>query len=130
MPGVNKVILIGHLGKDPELRNTQGGASVASFSMATSEKWKDANGEMQEKTEWHNIVLWMKLAETAVKYLVKGSLVYIEGRIQTRKWEDKDGQTRYTTEIIGQRMNMLGGKTAGNDEPDPKPEKTDDDLPF
>ncbi|MBA2565893.1 MAG: single-stranded DNA-binding protein [Gemmatimonadetes bacterium] len=106
--GVNKVILVGNLGADPEMRQTQGGQSVASFRLATTEKWKD-----QERTEWHNIVVWNKLAEIAQEYLRKGSTVYLEGRIQTRQWEDKTGQKRYTTDIVVNEMVMLGGRGEG-----------------
>jgi len=115
MSGVNKVILIGRLGSDPELRYTSNGNPVASLSVATSEKWKDKEGQPQEKTEWHRIVLWSRLAELAGQYLSKGRQVYIEGKLQTRKWDDKDGQTRYTTEIVGNQLQFLGsgGANAG-----------------
>ncbi|MCF6361730.1 MAG: single-stranded DNA-binding protein [Cyclobacteriaceae bacterium] len=110
MAGVNKVIILGRLGKDPEVRHLENGTPVASFSVATSESYKDRNsGEKVEKTEWHNIVLWRGLAEVAEKYLHKGDQVYIEGKLQTRSWE-KDGVTRYSTEIVGREMTMLGGK--------------------
>ena len=110
MSGVNKVILIGRLGKDPEVRNLENGATVANFSMATTETYKDkTTGERKEITEWHNIVLWRGLADVAAKYLHKGDLVYIEGKLRTRSWE-KDGVTRYTTEVVGDAMNMLGTK--------------------
>jgi single-strand DNA-binding protein len=105
---VNKVILVGNLGKDPELRYTPAGAAVATFSLATSERYKDKSGEMQEKTEWHNIVAWRQLAEICGKYLHKGKQVYIEGRIQTRSYDDKDGNKRYITEIVADQMQMLG----------------------
>ena len=112
--GINKVILIGNLGKDPESRTTPGGATVTNFSLATSESWRDKqSGEMKENTEWHNIVLWNKLGEIAAEYLRKGSQVYIEGRLQTRKWQDKTGNDRYTTEIVGSDMQMLGGRGGG-----------------
>jgi len=114
MASVNKVILIGNLGKDPEVRYTSSGTAVASFSLATSEKYKDKNGEWQEKTEWHNITLWAKLAEIAGEYLAKGRTVYVEGRLETREWEDREGVKRYTTTIVGERMQMLGGKGDGN----------------
>ena len=110
MASVNKAILIGSLGKDPELRFMPNGEAVCNFSMATSESWKDKSGVKQEKTEWHNIVMYRKLAEIAGEYLKKGAPVYIEGRLQTRKWE-KDGVTRYSTEIIGDQMQMLGSKS-------------------
>jgi single-strand DNA-binding protein len=114
MSGVNKVILVGRLGKDPEVRNLENGAAVANFTMATSESYKDkTTGEKKELTEWHNIVLWRGLAEIAQKYLHKGDLVYIEGKLRTRSWE-KDGVTRYTTEIVGDNMTMLGTRGGGN----------------
>lgn len=110
MSGVNKVILIGNLGKDPEVRHLDNGASVANFSIATTESYKDRNtGQRVDQTEWHNIVLWRGLADVAEKYLKKGDSVYIEGKLRTRSWE-KDGVTRYTTEIVGDQMTMLGGK--------------------
>lgn len=154
MSGVNKVILVGNLGKDPEVRHLESGVAVASFSLATSESYKDRNsGERKTVTEWHNIVLWRGLAEVAEKYLHKGDQVYIEGRLRTRSWESEQG-TRYTTEIVGDNMTMLGGRrseggsaTPGNTaEPaqsapaqqvnEPVPEKIKmteddtDDLPF
>ncbi|MBJ6725742.1 single-stranded DNA-binding protein [Geomesophilobacter sediminis] len=113
MASLNKVMLIGNLGKDPEVRYTAGGTAVASFSVATSEKFKNKNGEWEEKTEWHNVTLWARLAEIAGEYLSKGKTVYIEGRLQTRKWQDKDGKDRYTTEIVGEKMQMLSGKGEG-----------------
>lgn len=113
MSGVNKVILVGRLGKDPEVRHLESGATVANFSMATSETYKDkTTGERKEITEWHNIVLWRGLADIASKYLHKGDLVYIEGKLRTRSWE-KDNVTRYTTEVIGDNMTMLGSKSSG-----------------
>jgi len=127
---INKVILIGRLGKDPELKYLDSGKAVTSFSMATSEKYKDKDGERQEKTEWHNIVLWQRLAEIANEYLNKGDLIYIEGKIQTRSYDDKNGGKRYFTEIVGQRMQMLGNKVAVDDKPEPELEKQDDDVPF
>ncbi len=108
MASVNKVILIGYLGKDPEIRYTPSGVAVANFSIATSEKWKDKQGEQQEKTEWHNIVAWKKLGEICGEYLSRGQQVYIEGRLQTRAWEDRDGNKKYTTEIVANQMKMLG----------------------
>lgn len=105
---VNKVILVGNLGKDPELRYTPSGAAVASFSLATSERYKDRNGEWVDKTEWHNIVAWRNLAEICGKYLHKGKQVYIEGKIQTRSYDDRDGNKRYITEIVADQMQMLG----------------------
>ena len=155
---VNKVILVGRLGRDPETRFTSGGQAVANFTMATDESYKDRNGERQKRTEWHRIVLWGKLAEIAQQYLKKGMLVYIEGRIQTRQWEDKrDGQKRTTTEIVGSAMKMLtsraesaaagagagaGGGFGRPADPDAEggpmpdetapagPEITDEDIPF
>ncbi|HEY8540700.1 MAG TPA: single-stranded DNA-binding protein [Steroidobacteraceae bacterium] len=109
--GVNKVILIGNLGKDPETRYMPNGKPVTSFSIATSETWTDRQtGDKQERTEWHNIVMFEKLAEIAAEYLRKGSQVYIEGSLRTRKWQDKDGKDRYTTEIVARDMQMLGGR--------------------
>ncbi|MGH9526959.1 MAG: single-stranded DNA-binding protein, partial [Terriglobales bacterium] len=110
---VNRVTLLGHLGKDPELKYTPSGQAVTKFSMATSERWKDKNGEWQDRTEWHNIVLWAKMAETANQYLTKGSQVFIEGRLQTRSWDDKDGKKHYMTEIVAQDMVLLGGRGGG-----------------
>ena len=111
MAGVNKVILVGNLGKDPEVRALETGVKVARFSLATTESYKDRNtGERVDQTEWHNIVLWRGLAEVSERYLKKGSQVYIEGKLQTRSYEDKDGVTKYSTEIVGQTMTMLGGK--------------------
>jgi single-strand DNA-binding protein len=110
---VNKVILVGRLGKDPEVRFTSGGQAVANFTMATDYSYKDRNGERQKRTEWHRIVAWRKLAEIIQQYLKKGSLIYIEGRIETREWQDKEGQKRYTTEIIADEMRMLGGRGDG-----------------
>ncbi len=113
MSGVNKVILVGRLGKEPEVRNLENGAIVANFTMATSETYKDrTTGEKKETTEWHNIVLWRGLAEISQKYLHKGDLVYIEGKLKTRSWE-KEGVTRYTTEVVADNMTMLGSKSGG-----------------
>lgn len=110
--GVNKVILVGNLGKDPDIRYTPGGAAVANVTIATSEQWKDKNtGEKQEKTEWHNVVFFSRLAEIVGEYLKKGSQVYVEGRLQTRKWQDKSGNDRYTTEIVANEMQMLGSRS-------------------
>jgi single-strand DNA-binding protein len=106
---LNKVTLIGYLGKDPSTNKTQSGVSVTSFSIATSEKYKDKQGETKESTEWHNIVAWQNLADICGKYLKKGSLVYVEGKLQTRSYQDKDGATKYTTEIVISEMKMLGG---------------------
>ncbi len=106
---LNKVMLIGRLGKDPELRYTSGGVAVANFSLATSENWKDQDGNTQERTEWHNIVMWAKLAEIAGEWLKKGQRVYLEGRIQTRNYDDKNGVKRYVTEVVATDLIMLGG---------------------
>ncbi len=111
---VNKVILIGRLGKDPETRYMPNGEAVTNATLATSENWKDKSGEKQEKTEWHNLVFYRRLAEIAGEYLKKGSQVYVEGKLQTRKWQTKEGQDRYTTEIIVNEMTMLGGKSSGS----------------
>ena len=150
---VNKVILVGRLGRDPETRYTSGGQAVANFTLATDETFKDRAGERQKRTEWHRIVLWGKLAEIAQQYLKKGMLVYVEGRLQTRQWEDKrDGQKRTTTEIVGTAMRMLGGRAeaaaagvgappgraaeaemeagAMHEEPPAGPEISDEDIPF
>jgi single-strand DNA-binding protein len=146
MSGVNKVILVGRLGKDPELRTLESGATVARFTMATSETYKDkTTGERKEITEWHNIVLWRGLADIASKYLHKGDQVYIEGKIRSRSWE-KEGVTRYTTEIVGDEMTMLGSRPGGNQDYSSKSStppnetaspsgsdkagNTTDDLPF
>ncbi|HLP97101.1 MAG TPA: single-stranded DNA-binding protein [Sideroxyarcus sp.] len=110
---VNKVILVGRLGKDPETRYMTNGEAVTNVSLATSENYKDKSGEKQERTEWHNLVFYRRLAEVAGEYLKKGSQVYVEGKIQTRKWQDKEGKDRYTTEIIVNEMQMLGGKSSG-----------------
>jgi len=146
MASLNKVMLIGNLGKDPEVRYTTSGQAVASFSLATSEKFKSKNGDWEERTEWHNITLWGRLAEIAGEYLAKGKTVFIEGRLQTRKWQDKDGRDRYTTEIVGDKMQMLSGKgeggggrqgggKPGGGEPYPSYDEPagfnpDDDIPF
>lgn len=109
MASVNKVILLGNLGRDPETRYTTDGSAVANLNIATSETWKDKNGEKQERTEWHRVVLFGRTAEIAGEYLKKGRSVYIEGRLQTRKYTDKDGVEKYTTEIVGDRMQLIGG---------------------
>jgi len=106
---VNKVILVGNLGKDPELKHTSSGTAVATMTVATNERYKDRSGEWQDRTEWHNVVLWQRLAEIAAEYLKKGRSVYVEGRLQTRSWEDKQGQKRYTTEIVANDLVLLGG---------------------
>ncbi len=142
--GLNKVILIGNLGRDPEVRYTPGGLAVANFSMATSETWTNKEGEKETRTEWHRIVAWGKLGEICGEYLSKGKQIYIEGRIQTREWEDKEGNKRYTTEITASQMLMLGSReSAGESRPSPSSDmetpnlseppisKTkDDDIPF
>ncbi|TAJ79271.1 MAG: single-stranded DNA-binding protein [Gallionellaceae bacterium] len=110
---VNKVILVGRLGKDPETRYMTSGEAVTNATLATSENYKDKNGEKQERTEWHNLVFYRRLAEIAGEYLKKGAQIYVEGRIQTRKWQDKEGKDRYTTEIIVNEMTMLGSKSGG-----------------
>lgn len=109
--GVNKVILVGNLGKDPEVRHLESGAAVANFPIATSETYKDRNtGEKKTITEWHNVVLWRGLADVAERFLKKGDQIYVEGKLRTRQWEDKDGNSRYTTEVIGENMTMLGSR--------------------
>ncbi|MHB1300997.1 MAG: single-stranded DNA-binding protein [Burkholderiales bacterium] len=110
MASVNKAILIGNLGKDPDVRYSPDGSAITNITLATTENWKDKSGEKQEKTEWHRVAFFGKLAEIAGEYLKKGSQVYVEGRIQTRKWQDKEGQDRYTTEIVADRMQMLGSR--------------------
>ena len=139
MAGINKVILVGNLGKDPEVRTLENGAKVANFTLATSESYKNKDGQRVTQTEWHNIVLWRGLADIAERYLNKGNQVYIEGKIRTRSWDDKDGVKRYTTEILGDNLTMLGGRRDMEDsEPAPAadtiPETNagdeKDDLPF
>jgi single-strand DNA-binding protein len=150
MGSVNKVILVGNLGRDAELRYTPGGAPVATLNLATTEVWNDKGGQRQEKTEWHRVVLWGKTAESLNEYLVKGKQIYIEGRLQTRQWDDKDGNKRYTTEIRGDRVVLLGGGGGGgggarqmqrtgaaaggggmdDHMPEPVTDLTDDDIPF
>jgi single-strand DNA-binding protein len=154
MGSVNKVILVGNLGRDAELRYTPGGAPVATLNLATTEVWNDkASGQKQEKTEWHRVVLWGKSAESLSEYLTKGKQIYIEGRLQTRKWQDKDGNDKYTTEIRADRITLLGGggggggamagaarqpqrtstpSGGGDHEPmgEPITDLTDDDIPF
>jgi len=129
--GVNKVILIGNLGNDPEIRYTASGAAVANISLATAESWKDKNtGEQQERTEWHRIVFFGRLAEIVGEYLRKGSQIYVEGRLQTRKWEDKEGKDRYTTEIVANEMQMLGSRSGGSTNYDSAPKSaTPDNTP-
>jgi len=139
--GLNKAILIGNLGKDPELRYTPSGVAMATFNIATSETWTNKDGGKETRTEWHRIVAFRKLAEICGEYLAKGKQVYIEGRIQTREWEDKDGNKRYTTEILANQMLMLGSRDTsdtGRSEGPPVPEypgtpasaPDDDDIPF
>jgi single-strand DNA-binding protein len=132
---VNKAIIVGNLGADPEVRYTQAGSQVATFNVATTERWRDKDGSMQESTEWHRVVAWAKLAEICGEYLRKGSKVYIEGRIQTRKWQDQNGNDRYTTEIIAREMKMLDSRSTGNDSEsegrrERQQESVGDDIPF
>ena len=141
---INKVILVGNLGKDPEVRHFEGNSSVASFSVATSESYMDkTTNERKTQTEWHNVVMWNGLAGVAEKYLKRGSQVYIEGKLTTRKWQDKDGNDKYTTEILGNEMNMLGGRQSSGDggaydqsQPAAKPAQSqtsqisEEDIPF
>ncbi len=140
MSGVNKVILIGNLGADPEVRFTQNGTAVANLRLATNERYKDRNGEWQERTEWHRVVCFGRTAEVCQQYLKKGRQIYIEGRLQTREWEDQSGNRRFTTEVVATTMQMLGGRGGGgddfvpNDAPAAAPAagapSADDDLPF
>ena len=143
MSGINKAILVGRLGSDPEVRYTPSGVAVANFNIATSEEWKDKDsGEKKERTEWHRIVAWSKLGEICGEYLSKGRQVYVEGRIQTRSWEDRDGNKRYTTEIVASDVQFLGGRDAGpgaraeggapasNFESSAVQAPEDDDIPF
>jgi single-strand DNA-binding protein len=144
---VNKAILVGRLGRDPETRYTSGGQAVSNFTLATDESYRDRSGERQKRTEWHRIVLWGKLAEIAQQYLKKGTMVYIEGRIQTRQWDDREGNKRTTVEIVGNVMRMLSTRAetaaaaagatadvepsaAAADEPAASPEISDEDIPF
>jgi single-strand DNA-binding protein len=142
MGSVNKVILVGNLGRDAELRYTAGGAAVATLNLATTEVWNDRNNQRQEKTEWHRVVLWGKQAESLQEYLTKGKQIYVEGKLQTRQWDDKDGNKRYTTEVKADRITLLGGGAGrsaggergapmggGQDDPPVEP-ITDDDIPF
>ena len=142
--GINKVILVGHLGKDPETRYMPSGSAVTNLRLATSESWKDKNsGDQQERTEWHSVAMFGRLAEIAAEYLRKGSQVYIEGKLRTRKWQDRDGNDRWTTEVIADEMQMLGGRGGGsapmNQDPGPGSapapsgsgsDDFDDDIPF
>ena len=146
--GINKVILVGNLGNDPDIRYTAGGAAIANISLATTDSWRDKeSGEQQERTEWHRVVFFGRLAEIVGEYLKKGSQVYVEGRLQTRKWQDKSGNDRYTTEIVANEMQMLGGRGGGMSSSDQSPppmsdaetaagsaaadnDFVDDDIPF
>jgi single-strand DNA-binding protein len=137
--GINKVILVGNVGADPDTRYMPSGKAVTNIRIATSESWKDKQtGDQQERTEWHSVVFYDKLGEIAGEYLRKGSQVYVEGSLRTRKWQDKEGKDRYTTEIIGQQMQMLGGKPQGGERPARQEQSTppagdggfDDDIPF
>lgn len=135
MAGVNKVILVGNLGKDPEVRHLEGGASVAKFPLATTESFKDKAGQRIEQTEWHNVVLWRGLAEVAEKYLKKGMTIYVEGKLRTRSWDDKEGHKHYTTEVVGDNFTILskresGSAPSGKDDGEGISPKTGDDLPF
>jgi single-strand DNA-binding protein len=138
MASVNKVILVGNLGRDPEIRYTQGGTPVANFTMATTERWSDPSGEKREKTEWHRIVVWGKQAEIASEYLRKGRQVYIEGSLQTREWTDREGNKRTTTEIRAQRLQLLGRPDDRQAQPASQPDEEvaepasygEDDIPF
>lgn len=151
MASLNKVQIIGNLGQDPDVRFTPSGAAVANFSIATSERWKDKqSGNMEERTEWHRVVVWGRLAELCKEYLAKGRTVYIEGRLQTRSWDDKDGNKRYTTEVVAQNLQFLDRKGSGGGAPmgggssssgsssgssapsdnGPPPFDSDDDIPF
>ena len=122
MASINKVMLIGNLGKDPEIRYMPSGDAIANLTLATTENWKDKAGEKQEKTEWHRVSMFGRLAEIAGEYLKKGSSVYIEGKLQTRKWQDKEGNDRYTTEIVANEMKMLGSRPSGGDTGMDKPQ--------
>jgi single-strand DNA-binding protein len=147
MASVNKAIILGNLGRDPELRHTQGGKAVATLRIATNEVWNDASGERQERTEWHSVVVWGRQAETCNQYLTKGRSVYVEGRIQTRKWQDKEGHDRYSTEIVADRVQFVGGQAGadsgaeagsshgdasfgGGNDLSPPPAAGGDDIPF
>jgi single-strand DNA-binding protein len=141
MASVNKVIVIGNLGRDPELRYTQNGQAVANFTVATNENWTNKAGEREERTEWHRVVAWGRVAELCAEYLAKGRTVYVEGRLQTREWEDKEGQKRRSTEIVAQTVQFLGGgrgagggaaarPQAGAPTPEAPPQPPDDDIPF
>lgn len=130
MASVNKVIIIGNLGKDPELRHLQNGDVVASFSIATTEQWKDKDGEKKEHTEWHRCIAWRRLGEIIGQYAKKGTQMYVEGKLQTRKWQDKDGQDRFSTEIVVGEMKLLGNRVTSSDDRSSRggPEKRQDDA--
>jgi len=139
MASVNKVILVGNLGRDPDIRYTPGGQAVANFTMATTERWNDASGEKKERTEWHRIVVWGKQAEIVGEYLKKGRQVYVEGSLQTREWTDREGNKRYTTEVRAQRVQMLGGRpedrqpvaaSSADAVAEPEAPFEGDDIPF
>ena len=135
MASVNKVMVLGNLGRDPELRHTGTGKAVATLRIATNEVWNDQSGERQERTEWHNVVVWGRSAENCGQYLKKGRSVFVEGRLQTRKWQDKEGQDRYTTEIVADRVQFIGGPSSGassgSDDSDLAPPPSGaDDVPF
>jgi len=138
MASVNRVILVGNLGRDPELRYTKDGQGVANFTLATNERWRDKQGGTQERTEWHRIVVWGKQAENCAQYLQKGRSVYVEGRLQTRDWEDKEGNKRQSTEVVAQTVQFLGGRGEGAPrgaaEPPPQsgpgPAQDGEDIPF
>ena len=129
MASINKVILVGNLGRDPELRYIQSGQAVANFSLATNERWRDKEGNNQEKTEWHRIVVWGKSAENCAQYLQKGRSVYIEGKLQTREWEDREGNKRTTTEIVAQTVQFLGGRGGAGSGGDLPPDRTSQEEP-
>lgn len=134
MSSLNKVQLIGNLGADPEIRQATNGNAIANLNIATSEKWTDKSGEKRENTEWHRVVIFGKLADVVGQYVRKGDRIYIEGKLQTRKWQDRDGNDRYTTEIVGNQMLMLGGRQGGQQQSQPTPSRDsgglDDDIPF
>jgi len=139
MGSVNKVILVGNLGKDAELRYTAGGSPVATVRLATTDRFKDKDGQWQDQTEWHSVVIWGKTAESLAEYLRKGKQIYVEGRLQTRAWDDREGKKRYTTEVKADRVVLLGGRGPGAEREEPPTpaepvretaEVTDDDIPF
>lgn len=134
MAGVNKVILVGNLGKDPEVRHLEGGVAVAKFTLATSESYKDKSGQKVDQTEWHNVVVWRGLADVAEKYLKKGMTVYVEGKLRTRTWDDKDNHKHYTTEVVADTFTILSKKennpSSGKEEGNDLGNKMGDDLPF